>query len=105
MSKRQLKKAGTMVVAAMEGDNFLKRTWGEDKLQAVKNYQKSNESIEAKSAAEEEEEQDQASLVSAKPKLSKKSTMVATIQVKLRSNSVLSFRDVKSSIFNFILRK
>lgn len=67
-----------MVVAAAEGEDFLKRTWGEDKLQRVKKFQQYIDSTE--SAKPEEPEPVQ---VKEKPKLSKKSTMIATLKVKI----------------------
>lgn len=84
MSNNKLKKAGTMVVAAAEGEDFLKRTWGEDKFQAIKNITQLLDSTEPAEPAkpEEVEEEEKPVQVKEKPKLSKNSTMIATIKVK-----------------------
>lgn len=82
MSKNKLNKAGTMVVAAAEGEDFLKRTWGEDKFQIFKNFNKQIFDSTESAKPDKVEEEEKPVQVKEKPKLSKNSTMIATIKVK-----------------------
>lgn len=70
---QKLKKSGTMQQAAQEGDNYLERSWGADKLKRVK------ELIGATtSAASSSDESHDNEPTSKRPKLAKHSTMIAT---------------------------
>lgn len=75
----KLRKAGTMVIAAEEGNEYLKRTWGNDKFEAIQAFKQidyESKPEESSSSCEEEKVKPAAS----KNKLKKNTTMLETLK-------------------------